>query len=62
VPTPPADSPPNAAFSDDPSDVSDKLLDSPVIPIVLVSPQVTFRQNRNLESGFNGGVLEISMK
>jgi len=70
VPMPPADSPPNAAFIDDPAVVSDKRLDS----LAFVGPlptansaQLTFRQNFNLEAsdadhnlGFDGGVLEIS--
>jgi subtilisin family serine protease len=65
VPTPPADTPPNAAFIDDPLVVSDKRLDS--LHFTPFSPQLTFRQNFNLEAssedpslGFDGGVLEIS--
>ena len=61
VPTPVADSMPNAAFVDDPAEVSDKRLDSPSISIATATAQLTFRQNRNLESGFDGGVLEISI-
>lgn len=61
VPTPVADSAPNAAFIDDPAVVSDKLLVAPSIPIASTFAQVTFRQNRNLETGFDGGVLEISL-
>ena len=60
-PMPPADSLPNAAFIDDPSVVSDKRLDSPSISIFTTNADVTFRQNRNLETGFDGGVLEISI-
>ena len=52
---------PNAAFVDDPAEVSDKRLDSPSISIATATAQLTFRQNRNLESGFDGGVLEISI-
>jgi hypothetical protein len=61
TPSPVADSLPNAAFVDDPNVVSDKRLDSP--PIVLTSgpAQLTFRQNRNVENNFDGGVLEISI-
>src|SRR5581483_7526262 len=65
TPTPPASSPPNATFIDDPGALSDKLLDS--LPFALFGPQVTFQHNFNLEAssedpdlGFDGGVLEIS--
>ena len=61
TPAPPADTAPNAAFVNDPSTISDKRLDSPPIPIASSSAQLTFRHNRNLESGFDGGVLEISI-
>jgi serine protease AprX len=65
VPSPPADTPPNAAFIDDPAVVSDKRLDS--LHFILFGPQLTFRQTFNLEAssedpnlGFDGGVLELS--
>ena len=65
VPMPPADTPPNAAFIDDPAVVSDKRLDS--LHFILFGPQLTFRQTFNLEAssedpnlGFDGGVLELS--
>lgn len=69
VPMPPADTPPNAVFIDDPAVVSDKLLDLPgLIVFEALDPQLTFRQNFNLEAseqdpnlGFDGGVLEISV-
>jgi hypothetical protein len=61
TPTPVADSAPNAAFVDDPAAVSDKRLDSPSIAIQAAGARLSFRQNRNLESGFDGGVLEISV-
>jgi hypothetical protein len=60
-PFPSADSLPNAAFVNDPDAISDKRLDSLVIPIQSDSAQLTFRQNLDLESGFDGGVLEISI-
>jgi hypothetical protein len=41
--------------------VSDKRLDSPSIAIQAAGARLSFRQNRNLESGFDGGVLEISV-
>jgi Subtilase family len=67
VPIPSADTPPNAAFIDDPAVVSDKRLDS--LPLFLFPTffSLTFRHNFNLEAssedpnlGFDGGVLEIS--
>ena len=68
IPNPPADTPPNASFIDDPGVVSDKRLDSLHFPLAAAdSPQFTFRHNFNLEAsdvdpnlGFDGGVLEIS--
>jgi hypothetical protein len=68
VPSPPADTPPNAAFIDDPAVVSDKRLDSLHFRFFApLSPQLTFRHNFNLEAsdvdlnlGFDGGVLELS--
>jgi hypothetical protein len=67
VPVPPADTPPNAVFVDDPTVVSDKRLDSLHFPLAAAAPQMTFRQNFNLEAsdvdpnlGFDGGVLEVS--
>jgi hypothetical protein len=58
---PAADSSPNAAFVDDPAVISDKILTSQSLGIRTPSAQLTFRQNRNLENGFDGGVLEISI-
>jgi serine protease AprX len=68
VPMPPADTPPNAAFIDDPAVVSDKQLDSPQFTFFEVfAARLTFRHNFNLEAsdmdpnlGFDGGVLELS--
>jgi hypothetical protein len=60
-PFPSADSLPNAAFVNAPDAISDKRLDPPGIPIQSDSAQLTFRQNLDLESGFDGGVLEISI-
>jgi len=65
---PPADTPPNAAFIDDPAVVSDKRLDSSrLIFFEVFSARLTFRQNFNFEAsdvdpniGFDGGVLELS--
>jgi hypothetical protein len=69
VPMPPAYSPPNAAFIDDPGTVSDKRLDSPSFfhSKFEIWSQLTFRHNFNFEAssedptlGFDGGVLESS--
>ena len=62
LPTPPADSLPNAAFVDDSATISDKQLLSPSIPVIADgSPaRMSFRNNFNLQDGFDGGVLEIS--
>jgi hypothetical protein len=68
VPSPPADTPPKAAFIDDPAVVSDKRLDSIEFSFFeQLGPQLTFRHNCNLEAsptdpnvGFDGDVLEIS--
>ena len=67
VPMPPADTPPNAAFIDDPAVVSDKVIDSlPFNQFEGNAGQLTFRHNFNLEAsdsdpnlGFDGGVLEF---
>jgi hypothetical protein len=68
VPNPPAYSPPNAAFIDDPEVVSDKRLDSATFWIFEEYwARATFRHNFNFEAssedpnlGFDGGVLEYS--
>lgn len=54
------DSGPNAAFVDDPAATSDKRLDSAPISIATAQAMVTFRNNYNLEAGYDGGVLEVS--
>jgi subtilisin-like proprotein convertase family protein len=54
------DTAPNDAFVDDPATVSDKRLDTPGIAITSALAQVSFRNNYNLESTFDGGVLEVS--
>ena len=61
TPAPAADSAPNSAFVNDPATVSDKRLDSPTIAVPGALPVLTFRQNRDLESTYDGGVLEISI-
>jgi len=60
LPSPPADSPPNAAWVNDPPVVSDKYLDSPSLNATESwFVRLTFRHNFNLQSGFDGGVLEL---
>jgi N-acetylneuraminic acid mutarotase len=61
-PSPPADSPPNAAWINDPDAVSDKHLDSPPITIdALENAALIFRNNYALQNSFDGGVLEVSI-
>jgi hypothetical protein len=62
VPMPPADTPPNAAFVDDPATISDKQLLSPNVTLICDAGavQVSFRNNFNFQDGFDGGVLEAS--
>lgn len=55
-----ADSPPNAAFTNDPPCVSDEYLDSRSYVINSSTAQLTFRRSNTLESGFDGMVLEMS--
>ena len=54
------DTTPNDAFVDDPATNSDKRLDTPSMAIIFGTAQVTFRNNYNTESTFDGGVLEVS--
>jgi hypothetical protein len=51
---------PNAAFHDEPICVTDNVLVTPAIAITGPSPILTFSNQFNLESGFDGTVLEIS--
>lgn len=68
VPMPPADTPPNAAFIDDPSVLSDKRVDVAECSFFEgTAARLTFRHNFNFEAsnldpslGFDGGVLELS--
>ena len=63
------DTSPNDAVVNDPDYVSDKYLDTPPIGIPIpresldgvLAAQITFRHNYNLESEYDGGVLEISI-
>ena len=55
-----ADTAPNAVFVNDPNCISDEVLDSAPIPVVTAGT-VTFRNSFNMETNFDGGVLEISI-
>jgi len=54
------DTAPNAAFHNDPSCVTDNVLDTPAFSITSAAAQITFRNNFNTESTFDGAVLEVS--
>jgi hypothetical protein len=56
-----ADSPPNSAFAADPPFVTDNSLVSPAIFISSAGAQLTFRHSYNVETGYDGGVLEIAI-
>ena len=60
LPTPVADTAPNAAFVNSPNCLSDEYLQSPAIAISGSAATLTFRQNRSMETNFDGGVLEVS--
>jgi HYR domain-containing protein len=56
----PVDTAPNAVFHNDPSCVTNNVLDTPNINITSVPALLTFRNNFNLEDTFDGAVLEVS--
>jgi hypothetical protein len=57
-----SDTAPNSAFHNDPSCVTDNLLDPPTVAIPAgTTAQITLHHTYNTESGFDGGVLEISI-
>jgi Predicted solute binding protein len=62
-PTPPANSPPNAAWVDDPDAISDKYLEwsAGTIDPHTELADLSFSHNYALEDTFDGGVLEISV-
>lgn len=60
TPAPPFVSAPNALFIDDPGIITDKQIVTPSF-IPGGGARVSFANNYNLESGFDGGVLEISI-
>ena len=51
----------NGAFAPDVIVVTDSSLDSVAIPIANVAAQISFKHNYDLESTFDGGVLEIKI-
>jgi len=55
------DTAPNAAFVDNPTVISDKRLESVLYNITNSQSRLVFRNNFNLENGFDGGVLEASV-
>ena len=52
---------PNAAFTNNPNCVSDEYLESPSFRVTSAAASVTFSNSYNLENGFDGMVLEISV-
>jgi hypothetical protein len=56
-----ADTPPNSVFATDNPYVSDNLLVCPSVFIHSTNAQVTFHHDYNVEGGYDGGVLEISL-
>ncbi|MFL6215341.1 MAG: HYR domain-containing protein [Blastocatellia bacterium] len=54
------DTAPNAAFHNDPNCISDGFLVSPPITGITSGAKLSFRNNWNLESGFDGAVLEFT--
>jgi hypothetical protein len=56
-----SDTAPNSAFHNDPSCVTNNTLDTPSIAVSSATSRLTFRNSFNLESTFDGGVLEISI-
>ncbi|MEO6252070.1 MAG: hypothetical protein ABIO79_02085, partial [Ferruginibacter sp.] len=52
---------PNSAFVNDPNCISDEYLDSRIFAVASAPSQLIFRNNYNLESTFDGMVLEISI-
>jgi uncharacterized repeat protein (TIGR01451 family) len=56
------DTPPNAAFVPNASDVRDFALDSPSIFVLSPTAQVQFRNRYDLERNNDGGVLEIKIE
>jgi|GEM_PF-576807 len=56
-----SDTAPNSVFSPDPDDVGVNELNSPTITLPVSPAQVSFQHSYQLESGYDGGVLEIKI-
>lgn len=56
-----SNSAPNSVFVNDPDCVSDEYLYSRVFQIVSTSAQITFKRSNDLETNFDGVVLEVSI-
>jgi hypothetical protein len=56
-----ADTAPNSVFANTVPSVSDNRLVSPVVALPLNAAQLSFHHQWNLENGFDGGILEISI-
>ena len=54
------DTAPNTTFVNDPNCISDEHLVSPPFPIISATAVLTFRHNFDMETGFDGGVIEVS--
>ncbi len=52
---------PNNVFAPNQANTSDSQLTTPVFAVTLANNQFKFRNNYNVEEGFDGGVLEISI-
>jgi hypothetical protein len=55
------DTSPNSAFAPNYADISDSVLKSPKITLGPGKAQISFRHLYNVESGYDGGVLEVSV-
>jgi hypothetical protein len=55
-----SDTAPNSAFGSDSANVTDEVLVSPSFAVNSANTQVTFHHSYGLETGYDGGVLEIS--
>jgi uncharacterized repeat protein (TIGR01451 family) len=56
-----SDTPPHAAWTDAPDHVTDKVLDSEPIVVTTAAARLSFLHSYDLEGGFDGAVLEISV-
>ena len=52
---------PNSVFVSNPTNISDSRLTSPTIAVTQANYQFRFKNNYNLESTYDGGVLEVSI-